>query len=432
MATGPFAFLEYFARPTAPGFQFAPVMKAATDGKKRAEVFIYGDIGETFWGDGITAQTFVDELNAIDADELDVRINSPGGSAWDGLTMANAIIRHKATVTTHIDGLAASAASIIAVAGDEVVVSKYGQAMLHNGRAVVMGTAKDMREVADQLDGLNATMATYYADRAPKGGDAKAFARAMEAETWYNAEEMLAAGLATRIDESAVREEVEKAVASAMAGTTERYRYQGRTAAPAPIGLRATTTKEGHVADKKTLTESLGLPDDATEEQIIEATRKALAGDGTPAPADAPKDPPADPAPAPAAGDPTPPPTPAPEVVQPAASAASGVIQMDSAAYAALQAQALQGAQAHATLKAQAHAKVVDSAIDTGRITPARREHYMALMKADEADTTDLLTRRLQPGASVPLTEIGHSSDATPTALVTDNPLYKSLEEMTR
>lgn len=424
----PHAFPEHFTGPN-PGFRFVPIAAADKAGKKRAEVFIYGDIGETFWGDGITAQTFVDELNAIDADELDVRINSPGGSAWDGLTMANAIIRHKATVTTHIDGLAASVASIIAVAGDEVVVSKYGQAMLHNGRAVVMGTAKDMREVADQLDGLNATMATYYADRAPKGGDAKAFARAMEAETWYNAEEMLAAGLATRIDESAVREEVEKAVASAMAGTTERYRYQGRTAAPAPIGLRATTTKEGHVADKKTLTESLGLPDDATEEQIIEATRKALAG--TPAPADAPADP--DPAPAPAAGDPTPTPPPAPpEVVQPAASAASGVIQMDSAAYAALQAQALQGAQAHATLKAQAHAKVVDSAIDTGRITPARREHYMALMKADEADTTDLLTRRLQPGASVPLTEIGHSSDATPTALVLDNPLYKSLEEMTR
>ncbi|MCP3811331.1 Clp protease ClpP, partial [Mycobacteriaceae bacterium Msp059] len=263
-----------------------------------AEVFVYGDIGETFWGDGVSAQSFVDQLNEIDAAELHVRINSPGGSAWDGMTIANAIMRHPAKTTTFIDGLAASAASIVAFAGDEVVVSKWGRAMLHNAHAMVAGTANDMRDVATQLDALNANMATYYADRATGGDDAAAFARAMEKETWYSAQELIDAGLATRIDDSGVREEVEKAVASAL--STARMKFQHPPAA---------TTKEIRMATKDDLAKRLGKdPADVTDEDLMKAALDAL-GD---APADDPKDTgatgdpaPADPA-APPAGDPTP------------------------------------------------------------------------------------------------------------------------------
>lgn len=377
---------------------------------KTAEVYIYGDIGETFWGDGVSAQAFVDELNAIDADELAIRINSPGGSAWDGMAIANAIIRHPAKTTTWIDGLAASAASIVAVAGDEVVVSKYGQAMLHNARAIVMGTAKDMREVAKQLDGLNATMATYYADRSSSDDDPAAFARAMERETWYNADEMLAAGLATRIDDSAVREEVESAVATAMAGTAEHYRYSGRPAAPAPV------TKETRMATKDDLAKRLGKdPADVTDEDLYKLALEAL---GDPKPDDKPDDKPADP-PAPKADDKPAADAPAPKVDD------EGTVTVDAAAFKSLQDQAAMGVQAFKDAQAKADNDIVAKAIDEGRIPVSRKDHYLALMKADRADTTDLLTKRLAPGAAVPLTEMGHAADTTPTADVTEDPRYK-------
>lgn len=417
-----YAFREFYARadaghqrPPAPREWFRFVTNKADP--KKHEVYLYGDIGETFWGDGVSAQAFVDELNDIPDDaELDIRINSPGGSAWDGMTIANAIMRHKAKTTTWIDGLAASAASIVAVAGDEVVVSKYGQAMLHNARSVVMGTANDLREVAEQLDGLNATMATYYADRSSSGDSPAAFARAMERETWYNAEEMLAAGLATRIDESAVREEVESAVASAMAGTAEHYRYRGRPAAPAPVA----TTKETRMATKDDLAKRLGKdPADLTDEDLYQAALDAL---GDPAkPDDKPDDAPADPPAAPAADAPAPP---APAPAAPAA-ASAGTVTVDAQAFEDMKRQAALGAKAFEDAQAKAYADIVSKAVDEGRIPLARSDHYLALMKADPADTTDLLTKRLAPGAAVPLVEMGHAADTTPAATVTEDPRYK-------
>lgn len=384
---------------------------------KSAEIHIYGDIGETMFTDGISAAEFVDTLDALDVDTLDVRINSPGGSAWDGMTIANAMIRHKAHVTTWIDGLAASAASIVAVAGDEVVVSKYGQAMLHNARAIAMGTAKDMREIAQQLDQLNGSMAQYYADRA--GGDAAEWSRAMGKETWYNADEMLAAGLATRIDTSAVREEVEQAAASAMAGTAEHYRYRGRTAAPPPTA-RVNRTKGTTMASKDDLAKRLGKnPADVTDEDLFAAALAELGTDSTEGDTgDGDK------------GDETPkvdekPIVDAPaEPVKDGAPAADTVI-VDAAAYAELQRTATLGAQAHATLQAQADARTIDAAIDAGKLPLGRRDHYLALMSADRTGTTDLLGK-LQPGGAVALTEMGHCADTTPVASVIEDPKFQA------
>lgn len=386
---------------------------AAKANNQPAEVFVYGDIGETFWGDGVSAQSFVDQLNAIDAAELHVRINSPGGSAWDGMTIANAIMRHPAKTTTFIDGLAASAASIVAFAGDEVVVSKWGRAMLHNAHAMVAGTANDMRDVATQLDALNANMATYYADRASSADDAAAFARAMEKETWYSAQELIDAGLATRIDNSGVREEVEKAVASALA--TTRMKYQHPPTA---------NTKETRMATKDDLAKRLGKdPADVTDEDLMKAALDAL-GDA-PADTGATGDPAATDPGAPPAGDPTPEAAPTPV---PAAAKGGTTVEVDSVAFAELQRQAALGAQAFADAQASADKSVVDKAIDEGRIPLARAGAYLALMKADRADTTDLLTNRIPPN-TVPLSEVGHSADvpgADATASVTDNPSYNA------
>ncbi|WP_431231521.1 head maturation protease, ClpP-related [Mycolicibacterium psychrotolerans] len=382
---------------------------------KPAEVYVYGDIGETMWSDGVSAQSFVDELNTIDAAELHVRINSPGGSAWDGLTIANAIMRHPAKTTTFIDGLAASAASVVALAGDEVVVSKWGRAMLHNAHAMVMGTAADMREVATQLDALNANMASYYADRSTSGDDAAAFARAMEKETWYSAQELLDAGLATRIDDSGVRDEVEKAVASALA--TTRMKFQHPPTA---------TMKETRMATKDDLAKRLGKdPADITDEDLMQAALDAL-GEAD----DKPEAKPGDPAPADTgagADDPAPAPTPQ-AAPTPVPAAAKATVEVDSEAFAALQRQAQLGAQAFADAQAKADMAVVDKAIDEGRVPLARKNAYLALMKADRADTVDMLTNRIPPN-TVPLSEIGHAADvpgADAKASATDNPMFNT------
>ena len=389
------------------GWWRTAVNKADT---KRGEVHIYAQIGMDFFGEGVDAASFIDELEALDVDELDVRINSPGGSAWDGVNIANAIMRHKATTTTWIDGLAASAASLIAVAGDKVVMSKYGQMMLHNARAVVVGTAKDMRETAAALEKLNLSIATLYADRA--GGEPTDWARAMTRETWYNADEAVAAGLAHEVDTSTAKDAAESAVASALSLVPPRmFTYAGRQSAPAPTS-RA-TRQEGHMADKKDVAKSLGLPDDATDEQIRAKFAEIVGAEDDPEGGDTGggDNPPADKAP-----EGTPAATPEPVPAGAAATNADGTVRLDQATYDQLMSNATAGAQAAATLQAQADARVVDKAIDQGRITPARRDHYLALMKADRADTTNLLETVLQPGAAVPLNELGHGMDADPAA----------------
>ena len=236
---------------------------------KPPEIRIYGDIGATFFDeDAVSATQFLAMLDDHkDEPEIHVRINSGGGSAWDGLAIANAMMRHPATITTFVDGMAASAASVVMMGGDEIVVSKWGRAMIHNARALVMGTSDDMREVATQIDALNANMASFYADRATKAGKSPAdFARAMAAETWYNAEEMLDAGLASRIDDSGVREEVELAAAHVLTSTRMKF-----------VHPPAATPKETRMAIKDDLAKRLGKdPADITDEDLMTAALEAL------------------------------------------------------------------------------------------------------------------------------------------------------------
>lgn len=395
------------------GWWRVAVMKADP---KRGEVHVYGQIGMDFFGEGVDPSALIDELEALDVAEIDVRINSPGGSAWDGLNIANAMMRHKATITTYVDGLAASAASMLMVAGDKVVTSKYGSAMLHNARLGVIGGADDLRAAASQLDKLNGSIAMLYADRA--GGTAPDWARAMKRETWYNADEMVAAGLAHEIDDSTVRDVTEGAVACAMSlAPSDWFKYAGRGAAPAPTA-RA-TREETAVADKKDLAKSLGLPEDATDEDIKTAVDAALGvtpaappEGGSPDPADPPAAPVADPAPEPVGAG------------APSAKVRDGVVELDEETYKQLRAGAEAGAKAQATLTAQAHASIVDAAIDEGRIMPSRREHYIALMAADPTDTTDLLQKRLEKGAAVPINELGHAQEPAPTDRVEDDPRF--------
>lgn len=407
------------------------VVKATAKAPARATIHINEAIGaDPFFG-GVDAAELIAEIDGLAVDELEVRINSEGGSAYDGLAIANAIIRNSANTTTYVDGLAASAASLVALAGDKVVMSKYGQMMLHNSRGGVMGTAAELREAAKFLESLNASMAEFYADRA--GGEVKDWAKAMDHETWYRADEALAAGLVTEIDASAKRETTEAAVAAAMARPTARFTHPAPIAGAETTGARASVTnhptKEGVVPLSEKVAKRLGLATDATDDDVLAKLDELDA--------DTEQDPTADTAAAGgAAGAPAAGGDPASEasgtkVGELAAAAAKADMAVIGAAELAdLRRQAADGALALSNQVAAAHAKVVDDAINTGRILPTSRDTYLAHMKKDPEGTAKHLADT-PAEFMVPMTEMGHALDAQASAQtaeqeVRNDPRYKN------
>lgn len=157
------------------------------------ELLIYDVIDDWF---GISAQAVVEALKGITAERIRVRINSPGGDVFAGLAIFNALNGHAAAIEVHVDGLAASAASIIAMAGDEVVMEAGTFLMVHKAWTIMIGNADEMRDLAGVLDKIDGELAGIYARRA---GVDRAEAEAwMAAETWFTAEDAIAAGLADR------------------------------------------------------------------------------------------------------------------------------------------------------------------------------------------------------------------------------------------
>lgn len=156
-----------------------------------AEIYIYGDIGESWWEETVSAAAFVKELNQIDADAITVRINSIGGSVPDGLAIFNALRRHKATITTEVDGMAFSIASLIAMAGDKVHMANNAMLMIHAPWTYAMGNSAELREMADQLDTWAAAMSTSYAMRT-KDQPAMLALLTDGKDHYYTAEEALA------------------------------------------------------------------------------------------------------------------------------------------------------------------------------------------------------------------------------------------------
>lgn len=159
---------------------------------ERAEMRIYGVIGSDF--DDMTAGAFTRELNSITAPIIDLHLNSPGGSVFDGIAIYAALKNHTATVVVHIDGLAASAASFVAMAGDTISIEKPARMMVHDARILSAGNAADHQETADFLEELSDTIAEIYTDRA--GGEISQWREKMRAETWFSSEQAVAAGLA--------------------------------------------------------------------------------------------------------------------------------------------------------------------------------------------------------------------------------------------
>ena len=160
----------------------------------RHELFIYGPIND--W-DGVSADAFVRDLRTITAKNIDLHINSVGGFVFDAIAIYSALRNHPSTVDVFVDGLAASAASFVAMAGDTVTIEKPARMMIHDAGGGVLGNAGDMRQMADLLDELSDTIAGIYSDRA--GGTVAQWRAAMLAETWYGSAEAVKAGLADRV-----------------------------------------------------------------------------------------------------------------------------------------------------------------------------------------------------------------------------------------
>lgn len=167
--------------------------RIANTADDRAEVFIYDAISE--WG--VNAGDFVRDLKAITASRIDLHLNSPGGLVFDGIAIYSALKNHPATVTSYVDGIAASAASFVAMAGNEIVIEKPAKMMIHNAHGMVLGEADDMREMADLLDELSDTIAQVYADRT--GKPVADWRTAMRKTSWYSAAQAVEAGLADRV-----------------------------------------------------------------------------------------------------------------------------------------------------------------------------------------------------------------------------------------
>jgi uncharacterized protein len=199
------------------------------DETRTARVHLYGVVGG-YWG-GIDAAELVPNLRDLDVDTLEVFINSPGGDVYDGIAIRNALRQHPARVVATIDGLAASAASFIACAADEVVMGENAEFMIHDAWSIAVGNAADMRDSADDLDRISDNIAAMYASKA--GGDASDWRELMKAETWYSAEEAVASGLADRLDSADTEAHTADLFDLSM------YAHAGRSAASAPLPAAA-------------------------------------------------------------------------------------------------------------------------------------------------------------------------------------------------
>ena len=169
-------------------------MKA--DAQQTAEISIYDDIGAY----GVTAKDFIATLSSIAAPVIRVSINSPGGAVFDALAMFNALRQHPANIEVSIMGVAASAASLVAMAGDKITMSDNAFVMIHNPLCYANGNADELRDLADTLDKIAASLVSIYSNRT--GQTPEKIKELLAAETWLTGVEALALGFADEVSES--------------------------------------------------------------------------------------------------------------------------------------------------------------------------------------------------------------------------------------
>lgn len=171
--------------------------------KQSGELFLYQPIGADFFGEGLTGETVIQALDSLGGKRAIVRINSPGGSVFDGIAIYNALKRHPGGVDVVIDSLAASIASVIALAGETRTSAKGSMWMIHRAMTFAFGNQEDINKALAMLVTGDKTLVGIYAD-AMKKTPAEIEAL-MSAETWFTAEEAVGIGLATATEGKATK-----------------------------------------------------------------------------------------------------------------------------------------------------------------------------------------------------------------------------------
>lgn len=195
----------------------AGVRAAATNDDERS-ISVYDVIGQDFWtGEGVTAKRVSAALRSMGKGPVTVNVNSPGGDMFEGLAIYNLLREHDGEITVKVLGVAASAASVIAMAGDNVQISRAAFFMVHNAWVIAAGNRHDLSEIAATLKPFDDAMASIYA--AKTGEDAKVMAKLMDAESWIGGESAIERGFA---DELLPSDQVQKGAGKANASAVRR------------------------------------------------------------------------------------------------------------------------------------------------------------------------------------------------------------------
>ena len=354
-----------------------------------ADVYVFDTIGGWF---GVTADDFVRDVAGLDVDQIVLHLNTPGGDAAEGVAIANVLRAHRARVVVRVDGLAASAGSVIAVAGDEVVMSLGSQLMVHDAWGYAMGDASEMDAARRMLDSTSDAIASTYAAKA--GGTPAEWREVMRAETWYTAEEAVAAGLADRAaaaDETgtAAGEQITPGSSSSFWSIWDSlrdperfdlsaFKHPGRAAAPPPAmpgrqapaasaAGRSTNERSGIVPTfLDGVRQRLGVAADASEDDVLGALDEALEERADDEDTDKPDGEGADDGVGAGSGE-----------------QLDGVVAVDAVALAQLRADAELGRAAHARQQREDREALVSAAVADGRIAPASREAWLRSLEND-------------------------------------------------
>jgi len=170
------------------------------------DITIYGDIGESWWSDSTSAVDIERTLKATSANLININLNSPGGDVFDGIAIYNQLKNHPAKIIINVDGLAASAASIIAMAADELIMNTGSMLMIHEAFTWTLGTKLDIRKTLNALEGIDKSLADIYMTRYQ--GKRSEIETMIANETWFTANEAVEIGLAHKVNEHVENNEV--------------------------------------------------------------------------------------------------------------------------------------------------------------------------------------------------------------------------------
>lgn len=165
---------------------------------KSADIFVYGEVTKYAWEEygEVSAQVFKKDLDDLgDVETINLHINSPGGSVFEGINIYNMLKMHKAKVDVYIDALAASIASVIAMCGDTVYMHKNSMMMIHHAMTGAWGNAQQLRKAADDIEKISKTSCQTYLDRAGDKLTEETLQELLDAETWLSADEAFSYGL---------------------------------------------------------------------------------------------------------------------------------------------------------------------------------------------------------------------------------------------